>query len=262
MNAFQLYCRYTFLSVRSQWQYRASFFMQVFGNLLVTAGEIMGVWILFYHFGNLKGWQLPEIGMLYGIIHLSFALAEAVGKGFDKFHLLVKSGDFDRILLRPRGTTLQIAAQEFQLMRIGRFTQGLLVLIWASWSLNVDWTVVKGGLLLFAIIGGFCLFFGLLILQATMCFWTIESLEIMNILTYGGTEAAQFPMSIYNKWFFKFFTFFVPLACVNYFPVLAITEKGIIPWYTWVSPFMGFLFLAICFIAWNFGVRHYCSTGN
>ncbi|XXX55556.1 ABC-2 family transporter protein [Sorangium sp. So ce124] len=59
------------------------------------------------------------------------------------------------------------------------------------------------------------MFYGLLVLQATLCFWTVESLEIMNAWTYGGTEAAQYPLTLYRDWFRRFFTFVVPLASVS-----------------------------------------------
>ena len=63
---------------------------------------------------------------------------------------------------------------------------------------------------------------GILILQATLAFWTIESLEIANTLTYGGVEAAQYPLDIYSRWFRDFLIFVVPIGCVGYFPIVRI----------------------------------------
>ncbi len=77
-------------------------------------------------------------------------------------------------------------------------------------------------LLAFTLVATFLFFYGLVILGAVMSFWTTESLEIMNMLTYGGVETAQYPMAIYQKYFQRFFTFVVPLAMVTYFPILAI----------------------------------------
>ncbi|MBN1348725.1 ABC-2 family transporter protein, partial [candidate division KSB1 bacterium] len=195
-------------------QYRASFIMMSLGHLMTTGIEILGIWALFHRFGSLKGWRLPEVALFYGMINIAFAIAESFGRGFDIFPRLVKSGDFDRLLLRPRSTALQVAAQEIQLFRVGRFAQGLIVLIWASTALGVNWHLQRILLAILCIIGGACLFYGLFVLQATLAFWSTETLEIMNTVTYGGTETAQYPMAIYKKWFRKFFTFIVPLACV------------------------------------------------
>src|SRR5213596_3328686 len=176
------------------------------------------------------------------------------------------AGDFDRILLRPRSAAFQVLAQEFQLMRIGRLTQGLLVLVWSAIRLNLAWTPSHVTLLLCAIAGGACLFAGLFILQATLCFWTTESIEIVNCTTYGGVEAAQFPLTIYCPWFRAIFTFVIPLATINYFPAQVLLNLddalGSTRLIQWLSPLAGVLFLWICLRFWNFGVKHYRSTGN
>ena len=267
MNDARLYLRYLSISVQSQLQYRVSFILMSVGHFFVTATEIFAIWVLFARFKNLGGWQLEEVALFYGIINVAFAIAESVGRGFDDFPNLVRTGEFDRMLARPRSTVLQVAAREIHLMRIGRLSQGLLVLFWASGALQVDWTMAKGALMGFAIFGGMCLFIGLFVLQATMAFWTVESLELMNMVTYGGTEAAQYPIPIYRPWFQKLFIFVIPLACVTYYPALAILERedGMSqtdPIFHWIAPAVGVLFLAVSLRIWEFGVRHYRSTGS
>jgi ABC-2 type transport system permease protein len=132
--------------------------------------------------------------------------------------------------------------------------------------LRIDWTVFKALLLLWAVLGGFALFYGILLLQATLSFWTVESLEIVNTLTYGGIEAAQYPLDIYAAWFRKFLIFVVPLGCVIYFPVAAVLGRsdmtGVAAWVGAVTPLAGFAFLLAAFGAWRVGVRHYTSTGS
>ena len=44
----------------------------------------------------------------------------------------VKTGDFDRLLLRPRTTTLQLTGLRAGLTRIGRLAQGVIVLAIAT----------------------------------------------------------------------------------------------------------------------------------
>jgi ABC-2 type transport system permease protein len=266
INTIQLYFHYIGISIRGQMQYRASFLLAAMGNFLMTGAEIFGIWALFDRFGSIKGWQLSEVALFYGMSNMSFAIAESVGRGFKAFSQQIRTGDFDRILLRPRNTALQVAAQELQLLRIGRLVQGLLVLIWAMYALNVSWHFETVLLLLFALFSGACLFYGIFILQATLCFWSTETLEIMNTITYGGTETAQYPLAIYNRWFRRFFIFIVPLGCTNYFPALAIIGKsdplGSPVWFQWLCPVVGIIFLLLCFKVWQFGVRHYCSTGS
>jgi ABC-2 type transport system permease protein len=265
-DSLRLYLRYLDISLRSQMQYRTSFAFQTFGHFLITGLEFLAIAAVFQRFGQINGWTLQQMGLFYGIISVAFAIAEAVPRGFDVFPNLIKSGDFDRILLRPRSEAFQILGQQFQLMRIGRFTQGLFVLIWAAQRLEVHWAPANIALLLFAILGGACLFSGLFVLQAALCFWTIESLEIVNCTTYGGVEAAQYPITVYRPWFRAIFTFVIPLATINYFPahaILGLPEAlGSTRLLQWISPVAGVIFLVVSLRVWRIGVRHYTSTGS
>jgi ABC-2 type transport system permease protein len=267
LDALRLYAHYIAISIRGQMQYRASFVMLSVGGFLTSGMEVVGIWALFDRFKSLGGWRLEEVALFYGVVHVAFAVAEAVARGFDTFPELVKSGEFDRLLLRPRSTAMQVAARELQLMRVGRFAQGLVVLLWAASALNVQWTAARQLLLVSAVVGGACLFGGLFVLQATLAFWTTEGLEVMNSFTYGGTETGQYPFSIYRPWFRRFFTFVIPLACVTYFPVLALLGRtdaalGSPAWFHWVAPSVGLVFLPVSLQVWRLGVRHYTSTGS
>lgn len=265
-DGMRLYGRYTALSIRAQMQYRASFIMLAVGHFLSTGMEFLGIWALFARFGTLKGWTLPEISLFYGIVNVSFALAEAAARGFDTFDGLIRSGDFDRLLLRPRSIALQMAGRELQLMRVGRFFQGLVVLAWGAATLGIRWTFDGVLIAIGAIVGGAFTFSGLFVLQATLCFWTVESIEIINATTYGGVETAQFPLTIYRDWFRRFFTYLVPLASATYFPILAILRRpdplGTSRLFQALSPLAGPLFFVVTLYVWRLGVRHYHSTGS
>lgn len=266
MNNFRLYLRYIGLSMRSQMEYRVSFIMQTLAHFLITVFEFVAIWALFQRFDSIQGWTFYEIAVFYGMISIAFSINDTLTRGFDIIGRLIRSGEFDRYLLRPRSTILQLLGYEFTLKRFGRFSQGALILWIGITHLHLVWTPPKMLMMLWAILGASALFMGLIIIQATIAFWTIESLEIMNVLTYGGIETAQFPLTVYLPWFRKFFTFIVPLACVNYFPILLILEKsdplGTTPVFQALSPLAGFLFLLAGRQFWSIGLRHYTSTGS
>jgi ABC-2 type transport system permease protein len=265
-NALHLYGRYMGISMRGQMQYKASFIMLSLGHFLVTGVEFVTVWALFQRFGSLEGWTMPEVAMFYGLVNIAFALSDAASRGFDIFGNMVKSGDFDRLLLRPRSTALQLAGQELTLRRVGRLAQGLFVMLWGAAALDVVWTVGRVALVLMTIFGGACLFYGIIVLQATLAFWTTETLEIVNTVSYGGVQATSYPLAIYRRWFQRFFTFAVPLACISYYPVVAILGRedplGSPRAFQILSPLVGLAFLAIALQVWKMGVRHYTSTGS
>jgi ABC-2 type transport system permease protein len=246
--------------------YPGSFIMLSIGQFLVTFIEFATIWLLFQRFGSIAGWTLPEVALFYGMVNTAFSFADAASRGFDVMGPMIRTGDFDRLLLRPRSTVLQVAGTELTLRRIGRLAQGIVVLTWSCAHLAVAWTPAKIALLAGAIAGGICLFIGILVIQATAAFWTTETLEMFNSLSYGGVQTSQYPLSIYARWLQKFFTFVVPLAAISYFPGIAILDHadplGSPLFLRYLAPVLGPVFLFLATRLWRFGVRHYQSTGS
>jgi ABC-2 type transport system permease protein len=265
-NAVRLYRHYARVSIRSQLQYRASFVMTTIGTLIIMLSDFIAIWALFDRVGQVRGWRLPEIALFYGMISITWAVCDAISRGFDVFATTIKAGDFDRILLRPRSTVLQLLGQELTLRRSARALQGVVVLGYAIARGSIDWTVGRAVLLVASIASGVCVFLGLLVLQATMAFWTVESLEVWNAFTYGGVTMSQYPLAIYRSWFRALFTYAIPIGCVNYFPGIAILGHpdpfGTPACVGWIVPLAGPVFLVLCLLVWRFGVRHYRSTGS
>jgi ABC-2 type transport system permease protein len=265
-DALALYRHYVRASIRSQLQYRASFAMAALGVFVITGTEFLAIWALFDRFGQLRGWRLPEVALFYAIISITWSLCDAMSRGFEVFAETVKSGDFDRILLRPRSPVLQLLGQELTLRRVGRLVQGLIVLGYAIAAGDIAWTVARGALLLAAIASGICVFLGILVLQATSAFWTVDTLEVWNAFTYGGVTASQYPIAIYRSWFRALFTYVFPIGCVSYFPGLVILGHpdplGVPPIIGWIAPAAGPVFLAACLQVWRIGVWRYRSTGS
>ena len=267
INGILLYFKYIGISIKSQMQYKASFIMIVIGHFLITIIEFVGIWVLFERFKSLNGWSFNEVAFMYGIINCSFALSEAWVRGFDVFdHVYIKPGNFDRILLRPRSIILQITGHELQLMRVGRFMQGLIIMIWAASNLNLYFGIDKIFLTVFAVLGGLFMFSGLFVIQATICFWSIQSLEIINCFTYGGVEMAQFPVEIYKRWFRNIFIFVIPTACINYFPGTVILNRqnyfNLPAVLCGLSPLVCIVFFILTLQFVKLGTRHYRSTGS
>ncbi len=267
MNSLSLFFRLVAASLKGQAQYPVSALLLTLGQLLATGIEVIAVWALFDRFGDVQGWRIGDVALFYGLVNVMFAIADALGRGFDVLGTeFLRTGAFDRLLLRPRPLTLQLMANDLRVSRLGRLVQGLAVVAYATAQADIAWTPQTVALALLAVAGGAALFLGILVLQGTLAFWTVESLEIANVLTYGGVQAAQYPLALYARWFRRLLTFAVPLACVAYYPCLAILGRadplGAPAWVGWVSPLAGFVFMGVSFMAWRVGLRHYASTGS
>lgn len=268
LGGIALYWRLVTASIQAQMQYKASFFLSSFGQFATTIIEVSGIWALFTRFGSLEHWGMAEVCFFYGLVNMSFAIADALSTGFDIFGTAyVKTGHFDRLLLRPRSVFVQLIGHELALRRVGRFAQGLVVFAWSVHALEFSFDAHSLAMIAWTIVGAACFFLGLFVFQAALSFWTVESLEIMNTLTYGGVECAQYPMAIYADWFRKFFTYVIPLACIAYFPVIAILgiedPLGSSRLFQTFAPVTGIAFLLVGIGVFQYvGVRHYTSTGS
>ncbi|KLT20089.1 membrane protein [Neobacillus vireti] len=244
-------------------QYRTSFWLLSIGQFFIPFSIFVGLYFLFERFGQIKGWQFFEVALCFAVIHMAFSLSECFARGFDMFSSLVVKGEFDRLLVRPRSTFVQVLGSKFEFTRVGRLLQSVIVLVWALSNLPIEWSTIKAITLALMIVSGVFIFTGIYMLAATMCFWTVQGLEVASIFTDGGREMAQYPLNIYQKWVARFFTYVIPFGTVNYLPLQYILGKGdgneLIHMLT---PVLGSLFILPCFLVWQFGVRHYRSTGS
>ena len=259
----KLYFRYIFILLKSQMQYRVSFWLLSAGQFFVPLSVFAGLYFLFERFGNIKGWSFFEVALCFSVVHMAFSISECFARGFDSFSGLVSTGEFDRVLVRPRSTIVQIMGSKFEFTRIGRLLQSVGVLIWALFNLAINWNITRVITLVLMVISGVFIFAGIFILAATLCFWTIQGIEVANIFTDGGREMSQYPLNIYKKWVTRFFTFVIPFGCINYFPLMyvlgRVKDNQIL---YMLSPLYGILFIVPCLFVWKFGVMHYKSTGS
>lgn len=216
---------------------------------------------MFYRFNSVEGFTYSEVLICFSVVLIAFSLAECFFRGFDTFSGVISNGEFDRIMLRPRNTMFQVLASKLEITRLGRLFQAAVILIYAIFNCGVIWTADKIFTLIIMIIGGTALFSGLFIIYASICFFTIEGLEFMNIFTDGGREYGKYPMSIYGDYVLKFFTYIIPLACVQYYPFMYLIGRTKNVLYS-LTPLAAFIFLIPCLILWKIGVRHYKSTGS
>ncbi|HCS74452.1 MAG TPA: hypothetical protein DIW17_11340 [Clostridiales bacterium] len=257
----RLYIKYASIILRSQMQYKASFVMTSIGQFLTAFTTFLGMYFMFSRFNSVDGFSFSEVLLCYAVILTAFSLAECFVRGFDAFSGIISNGEFDRIMVRPRNEILQVLASRIEFSRIGRLLQAIAIFIYAIPTSGVIWSSDKILTVILMIIGGFLVFSGLFIIYASVCFFTIEGLEFMNIFTDGGRELGKYPLSVYGEGIMKFFTYIIPITLFQYYPFLYLIGRTDNKFYM-ILPLVGIPFLIPCLMFWKFGVRHYKSTGS
>lgn len=252
--------------IRSSMTYRASFVVTVFGNLLVTGLDFVAILLMFSQVDSLGGWSLPEVAFLYGLSATAFGLADLTFGSMDVLGGRMRDGSFDILLVRPVPVLAQVAADHFALRRLGRITQGVLVLGWGLLTVEVDWTTAKVLLVPVMLVSGGVIFCALFVAGAAFQFLAQDAAEVQNAFTYGGTTLLQYPPTVFGKDFLRGVTFMLPLAFVNWVPAAYVLERpyplGLPQWASFASPLVAAVCCALAGLAWRAGLRSYRSTGS
>lgn len=253
------------MNLKSIAQYRASFLMQNIAQFVMVGGEFLAVVVLMTRFTSAGQWSADEIMFFWGVMQFTFALCECLGRGISTFAYYVGSGDFDTMLLRPRPLMQQVMGHRLDPRRLGGIIVGGGAIALSCARLNIPWTAERLGLTLAAAVGGFFLILGLFLIEATVSFFSVRSIEMVNVLTYGGRATCQYPSDLYPRPLRILFTWVAPFALSMHLPISYVLGKPLFHVPTalvWLAPLAGPLFFLMMTRVWYVGVRHYRSTGT
>ncbi|MBE6730361.1 MAG: hypothetical protein E7564_01580 [Ruminococcaceae bacterium] len=260
-NKFKIYGKFFSINLKTQLQYKGSFVMMFFGQFLTAFSGFMMIYFLFDRFNAVKDFSINEVLLCYSVSHISFSLSEVFVRGFDAFGSTVRTGDFDRILLRPGSTIFLILCSKMDFTRLAKALNGVIIMIFAVINAGIIWDGMKIFTLVLMVLCGMALYSALFLIYAALCFYTTQGLEVMNIFTDGGREFGQYPLSVYGENVLKFLTFVVPMALFQYYPFLYLTGRVNSMVYCFL-PLGTLPFMIPAYIIWRVGLKHYKSTGS
>ncbi len=256
----RLYRKYFMIQLKSMMEYKTSFLFTCLGQFLVSFNVFLGIYFMFQRFSNVEGFTYNEVLLCFGITLMEFSLAEAFARGFDMFGTMIRKGEFDRIMVRPRNEIFQVLGSHIEFTRIGRVLQAIIMFVWGFSVSDVHWTPSKILTVILMLAGGTLVFSGLFLIYASICFFTVEGLEFMNIFTDGAREYGKYPVCIYGRQVLFLCTFVVPYALIQYYPLLYILGRG--KTHYALLPVAACFFILPCLLFWKIGVTHYTSCGS
>jgi len=252
--------------IRSTMAYRASFALMTFTNFAATALDFVAILLMFSRVHTLGGWSLQQVAFLYGVSSTTFGLADMVIGSMERLGRRVRDGTLDTLLVRPVPVLAQMAADQFALRRLGRTSQGALVLTYAVLHLDIAWTPAKVLLMPVMLLSGCAIFCAVFIAGAAFQFAAQDAAEVQNAFTYGGTTLLQYPPTVFATELLRGVTFVLPLAFVNWVPasyVLGLPYPlGLPEWAAFTPPLVAAASVALAGLAWRAGLRSYRSTGS
>ncbi len=255
--------------VRSELQYRTSFAMTLFAQVLSSGIELIALGALFSNTHTIRGWTAAQVLWLFTISSCAFGLADMFVSQIEELPDLVRTGKFDSHLLRPVPVLLSVLADGFELRRVGRVLPGAMcfvaMLVRPRWF-AVNLTLVNTAGMFGAIACGTVVFGATFIAANSITFWLIDSRESANAFTYGGRTISEFPLDILGVWFRRFFVWIVPIGFVAWLPgtqmLHAPQPAGVPAGLAWAAPLVAAASVLVATLIWRQGMRRYESTGS
>jgi ABC-2 type transport system permease protein len=117
-----------------------------------------------------------------------------------------------------------------------------------------------------AIASGTFIYSGVWIALATVAFWIVDAIEVVNAFTYGGNFLSGYPITIFGRWLRNLVLFVIPIAFVSYFPALYVLDRpdelGLPDALRYLSPVVALATAVVALRVWEHAVRHYRSAGG
>ncbi|MCL2527030.1 MAG: ABC-2 family transporter protein [Defluviitaleaceae bacterium] len=262
LKEFRVYRQFVKINLLSGMEYKG-WWLMIFQVLLTTFGDPLAVVLIFSRFGSIGDWDMERIMLMYAMAFTAYGLGETLFRGFSYFPFrMIRSGDFDRVLLRPKSLFVQVSASYFHIHRAARPFMGLCIIVWSLNRMGVQFTFLNVTMLIFAIIGGFLTYAGVFVLSSGVAFFTINALDWIHVLTSASREVVRVPTPYLPRALRYVFTFFMPMLVIIYFPASAIGDWGGAFWRGWLALPAGGVFFCMGLLVWRVGVRHYKSTGS
>lgn len=258
----RLYVRLLRMHLLSGMEYKGWWLMllQVF---LVVVSDPLAVVLLFSRFGSIGEWTVERILLVYALSVASCGIAECLCRGFDYFPWqLLRSGDFDRLLLRPASLFTQVAASAFHLHRLSRPITALAAVLWALDRMDVALSLRTVSVLGLALAGGSLMYAGVFVFTSGLAFFTIKGLDWIYLLTNASYQITRVPEPFIPGLLKKAFRFLLPVLVISFYPATTACGWNYPQAAGWLALPAGAAFLAFSILIWRVGVRHYKSTGS
>jgi ABC-2 type transport system permease protein len=242
--------------------YRGDFFISLATSFAATIFALSFVVVLFQKVPQLAGWRFEEVLFLYGFSLIPYGIFNIISLNLYEFgSTYIIEGKFDRVLLRPISSLFQVLFETFRIESFQEVATGIFCMWWATRHLGLAWTPVKIAMLFFFGLCAGIIYISVFLILSTVSFWFEDRIgvhpPVWNVMAFG-----RYPLSIYSGVVQFFLCWIIPFGLASFYPSVRMLGRTVSPRYAPLVPVVAVLFLTFAISLWNFGTRHYSSTGT
>jgi ABC-2 type transport system permease protein len=174
-------------------EYRGAFIWQIVGMMLNNAFYFI-FWVIFFdQFKQIRGWDLNDMFILFGITAGSFGLISIFfGNAFNLSEIIAR-GRLDYYLSLPRPVLLHALASRSIPSGFGDFTYGILSFLMAG---VLTWSAL--GRFFLGVAFASIAFLAFLVIVQSLAFWLGNTTTLGNLLMNAMLTFALYPTSLFD----------------------------------------------------------------
>ena len=235
-------------------EYRVAFLLQVFGMALNNVIFLFFWWVLFTRVPAIRGWTLPMVATIFGLVALAFGLANALFGNCMRIASIVVSGDLDYYLALPADPLLHVLVSRTHVSAWGDAISGLGIFL-----ILVPGSLPKLPLFLVYSVIGALIFVAFAVIVGSLVFYVDQSQDIASYLYNALITFSLYPIDIFPRVVRLLPYTVVPAAMVGAVPARLLFDFG----WDRLLGMLGFATLAVVVARGLFarGLRRY-ESGN
>lgn len=263
MNYFKLYFVYLKRSFITRLEYKKDTIISILSFIFGNASAILSIYFILNSIPSLKGWNMYQLGFLYGFSMMPVSLDHLFADDlWNVAYNKVKSGELDRMFLRPVPVLFQVIAETFQLEGLGELIVGIIMISLCGGHLGINWTFPIILLLIVATIFGALIITELKILTSSFAFIFKRSGPLVQMV-YNCVSFTNYPLKIFPKVVQVILTFIIPFALFISLPIESILFDTYSPYMlSGIIILFALVFGAISLLVWKACISHYESSGS
>lgn len=253
-------------ALRAQLQYRGNLLLTFVGGVAYQGVGLAFVSVVVTRFGAIGGWSLSQIAFLYGMRVTAHSLWMIPASELSWLDLTIRTGEFDRYLIRPAGPLLQLLSRRVYLSTFGDLVTGVVILAVAAARARIDLAPGPLVFLVLAVIGGAMVEGAFQLAVASLSFRLLSNESLRLLIAGVMNNFGGYPVKIFPGVTRILLTFVLPVAFVAYFPATVLLgragEVHVASWLLWAAPLAGPVLLFLAYLVWRTQIQHYESTGS
>lgn len=266
-NAVSLFLYYSKITIKSWFQYKVDALMRSMAVFFREATGVIVIYLTLFTFNDIDGWDTYELLLLFSFVYVTYGILIIFFTGLRDFEFLVNTGQFDRFLLRPRGTLFQVIASNSDwFAAIGHGALGIFLFVFSASKVHIVWNFMNVMYCISSIVGGVFIQAAIFLFAASLSFFFIRTGSIRELLYWNTRRFANYPITIFPKFVKILMTYIIPFAFVNYYPASYLLKKDNITLldniFRYITPIIGILMYVFAYLFWSYSLKCYKSSGN